>query len=111
MNSEKYADLSSYIEDVIIPAASSFGKDSEILRECIHDLMTWHKIYNAKGVGLTDLSAISLYLSLDSILYLHSLEEAEHFARFARDRSVRSLKIIQENWPPPDPNQWPYADD
>lgn len=109
MDENTFMRLREVTKDILIGSMpDDLGRDKKLFEQCIDEIVDLLQRYHDKNMHPYDYSSIMLELSINGMLKLAPLDQAENFARMARDNGERTRKIISENWPPPDQDKWPY---
>ena len=111
MDENAFMRLRESAKDILIGSMpDDLGRDKAQFERCIDECVDLLQRYHDSGMHPYDYSSIMLELSISTMMKLAPLDQAENFARMARDNSERTRKIISENWPPPDRENWPDAE-
>ena len=93
---------------MVWPSHISPTDETELCRDFIRDIVRTCEAYHQQGLDVQHATRLLHVIALNKAGTLMALPDAEALARFARNTSEATRKIISEHWPPPDHKRWPY---
>lgn len=84
--------------------------DYPCIDECIDEIIAVFKKQRAAGLSDFAFSTLLVHIAFGDMMLLGPPKEAQAFARFTRDKAMRTCATLAEHGGPPlDPTKWPYV--
>lgn len=97
MSKDPYNVLAFNAKNVLFPARTKRGEDTEKLEQFIDELVALYQKHHMAGLSQHDSSHAMLELAISTMMRNGTAEEAVFFARFVRKGGDIALKSINEH--------------